>query len=209
MNRAWRVPILLLLPVLLVSAVVVQNRTTATSNSNVRLNGMVPAASPEGALSSTWYCAAGSATGVTAGDTAGFAEQSIVVSNATSVDSTGAVSVFTEKGDTTVKAVKVDLALRAVATAQNIEVTDEDLEAEYEAIGVRVNEKTAKVRKAYEQNDAVTDLIAQMRKSQALEWLLHNISYVDQNGAELDTDTVLGDHDHDHDHDHDDAEDAE
>ena len=107
------------------------------------------------------------------------------------------------------KAVKVDLALRAEATAQNIEVTDEDLEAEYEAIGVRVNEKTAKVRKAYEQNDAVTDLIAQMRKSQALEWLLHNISYVDQNGAELDTDTVLGDHDHDHDHDHDDAEDAE
>jgi trigger factor len=107
------------------------------------------------------------------------------------------------------KAVKVDLALRAVATAQNIEVTDEDLEAEYEAIGVRVNEKTAKVRKAYEQNDAVTDLIAQMRKSQALEWLLHNISYVDQNGAVLDTNTVLGDHDHDHDHDHDDAEDAE
>jgi hypothetical protein len=39
--------------------------------------------------------------------------------------------------------------------------------------------------------------------------LLHNISYVDQNGAALDTDTVLGDHDHDHDHDHDDAEDAE
>jgi trigger factor len=107
------------------------------------------------------------------------------------------------------KAVKVDLALRAVATAQNIEVTDEDLEAEYEAIGVRVNEKTAKVRKAYEQNDAVTDLVAQMRKSQALEWLLHNISYVDQNGAVLDTNTVLGDHDHDHDHDHDDAEDAE
>lgn len=107
------------------------------------------------------------------------------------------------------KAVKVDLALRAVATAQNIEVTDADLEAEYEAIGVRVNEKTAKVRKAYEQNDAVTDLIAQMRKSQALEWLLHNISYVDQNGAELDTNTVLGDHDHDHDHDHNDAEDAE
>lgn len=107
------------------------------------------------------------------------------------------------------KAVKVDLALRAVATAQNIDVTDDDLEAEYESIGVRVNEKTAKVRKAYEQNDAVTDLIAQMRKSQALEWLLHNISFVDQNGDALDTDTVLGDHEHDHEHDHDDAEDAE
>ena len=101
------------------------------------------------------------------------------------------------------KAVKVDLALRAVAAAEKIEVTDADLEAEYEAIGVRVGEKTAKVRRAYEQNDAVVDLIAQMRKSQALEWLLHNVTYVDQNGEVLDTDTVLGEHDHgDHDHDH-------
>ncbi len=102
------------------------------------------------------------------------------------------------------KAVKVDLALRAVASAESIEVTDADLEAEYEAIGVRVGEKTAKVRRAYEQNDAVVDLIAQMRKSQALEWLLHNVTYVDQNGEVLDTDTVLGEHNHDHDgHDHD------
>jgi trigger factor len=104
------------------------------------------------------------------------------------------------------KAVKVDLALRAVATAQAIVISDEDIEAEFEAIGVRVNEKTAKVRKAYEQNDAVTDLVAQMRKSQALEWLLHNTTFVDQDGNVLDTDTVLGEHDHD-DHDH--EEDAE
>ena len=102
------------------------------------------------------------------------------------------------------KSVKVDLALRAVATAEGIEVTDADLESEYEAIGVRVGEKTAKVRRAYEQNDAVVDLIAQMRKSQALDWLLHHVTYVDQNGEVLDTDTVLGEHDHgDHDHDDD------
>jgi trigger factor len=108
------------------------------------------------------------------------------------------------------KAVKVDLALRAVASAQAITISDEDLEAEFEAIGVRVNEKTAKVRKAYEQNDAIGDLVAQMRKSQALEWLLHNSTFVDQNGNVLPTDTVLGEHDHDHDHDdEDEAEDAE
>jgi len=101
------------------------------------------------------------------------------------------------------KAVKVDLALRAVAVAENLTVTDEDLEAEFEQIGIRVGEKTAKVRRAYEQNDAVTDLAAQMQKSKALEWLLHNVTYVDQNGNEMSTDTVLGEHDHDHDHDHD------
>jgi len=99
------------------------------------------------------------------------------------------------------KAVKVDLALRAVASAEGIEVSDADLEAEFEQIGVRVGEKTAKVRRAYEQNDAVADLVAQMRKSQALEWLLHNVTFVDQNGEVLSTDTVLGEHDHDHDHD--------
>jgi len=103
------------------------------------------------------------------------------------------------------KAVKVDLALRAVATAEGISISDDDLEAEFEAIGVRVGEKTAKVRRAYEQNDAIPDLVAQMRKSQALEWLLHNVTFVDQNGEVLSTDTVLGEHDHDHgdDHDHD------
>lgn len=100
------------------------------------------------------------------------------------------------------KAVKVDLALRAVAVAENLTVTDEDLEAEFEQIGIRVGEKTAKVRRAYEQNDAVVDLASQMQKSKALEWLLHNVTYVDQNGNEMSTDTVLGEHDHDHDHDH-------
>lgn len=95
------------------------------------------------------------------------------------------------------KAVRVDLALRAVAAAENITVSDDELEAEYEAIGVRVNEKTARVRKAYEKNDAVADLVAQMRKSKALDWLVHNVSYVDQGGTALDTDMVLG-HDHEH-----------
>ncbi len=101
------------------------------------------------------------------------------------------------------KAVRVDLALRAIATARSIEITDDDLEAEYAAIAVRVGEKAAKVRKLYEQNDGVGDLVASMRKQQALDWLVHNANYVDQDGNVLDTDMVLG-HDHDHDgHDHD------
>ncbi|MEY4162875.1 MAG: trigger factor, partial [Actinomycetota bacterium] len=109
------------------------------------------------------------------------------------------------------KAVKVDLALRAVATAESIEATDDDIEAEFQAIAIQVNEKVAKVRKAYEQNDAVTDLASQIRKSKALDWLLHHATYVDQNGATLDTETVLGhsEADHDHSHDHADAGDAE
>lgn len=110
-----------------------------------------------------------------------------------------------------VKAVKVDLALRAVATAENLDANDDDLDAEFARIAVRVRQKPAQVRKAYERNDAVTDLVAQLRKSKALDWLLHNVELVDAAGNELDRDLVLGhdhddhdhhDHDHDHDHDH-------
>ncbi len=108
------------------------------------------------------------------------------------------------------KAVKVDLALRAVGVAQKIEVTDEDIESEYEMIAVRVQQSPAQVRKAYEQNDAVQDLTTQIRKSKTLDWLLHNVEFVDADGNTLERDTVLGhsDHDHDHDHDHD-TKDAE
>lgn len=105
------------------------------------------------------------------------------------------------------KAVRVDLALRAVAVARGIEIPEADLDAEFAAIAVRVNEKAAKVRRLYEQNDAVGDLVWQLRKSRALDWLLHNATYVDQNGGVMAVDDVLGpDHSHDDDHDHDHAD---
>ena len=69
--------------------------------------------------------------------------------------------------------------------------------------------KVAKVRKAYEQNDAVTDLSSQIRKSKALDWLLHNATYVDQNGATLDSEKVLGHSEADHDHGHHHQEESE
>jgi trigger factor len=105
-----------------------------------------------------------------------------------------------------VKAVKVDLALRAVAVAESIEVSDDDIEAEYARIAMQVRQPVKQVRRAYESNDAVTDLVAQLRKSQALDWLLHHVEVVDPDGNPIDRELILGHtHDHDHDdHDHDD-----
>ncbi len=105
------------------------------------------------------------------------------------------------------KAVKVDLALRAVGVAEDIEVTDDDINAEYARIAIQVRQKPTEVRKAYEKNDAVTDLVAQMRKTKALDWLLDHVEIVDPDGNPIDRTLVIGktdDHDHDHgDHDHD------
>lgn len=101
-----------------------------------------------------------------------------------------------------IKAVKVDLALRAVAAAESIDVTDEELNAEYARIAVRARQKASEVRKAYEKNDAVADLIAQIRKNRALDFVLEHAHVVDESGATIDNDLLLGKHDHDH-HDHD------
>jgi trigger factor len=104
------------------------------------------------------------------------------------------------------RAVKVDLALRAIGVAEGIEVTDDDIDAEYARIAVQVRQKPGEVRKAYERNDAVTDLLAQMRKTKALDWLLEHIEVVDPEGNPIDRALVMGktddDHDHDHDHEH-------
>ena len=124
-----------------------------------------------------------------------------------------------------VKAAKVDLALRAVVAAQGLAASDDDVERELSGIAQRTNENAIRqqlmsgskkkpklvtvdqVRAAYMANDALVELAAEIGKSKALDWLVHHVEYVDSSGTVLDSDTVVGhseaDHDHDHDHDHD------
>ena len=118
------------------------------------------------------------------------------------------------------QAVKADLALRAVAAAEELEVTDGDIEMEYARMAMQFGQKAKEVRRLYEQNDAVPELIAQIRKSKAMDWLLHHVEMVDHDGTVIDRDLVLGhthdddehdhdEHDHDHDHDHDHGDEAD
>ena len=128
------------------------------------------------------------------------------------------------------KAVKVDLALRAIVKAENLDATDEEVENEFESMADRSNEAAFRehqmagspknkkikfvnvdqIRAAYQANDAVVDLAAEISKSKALDWLIHRVEYVDPSGNVLDRDAVIGhsesDHQHDHDHDEDDHE---
>ena len=118
-----------------------------------------------------------------------------------------------------VQAVKADLALRAVANAEELEVGDDELEMEYARMAMQFGGKARDIRRMYEQNDAVPELIAQIKKSKAMDWLVHHVEMVDRAGQPIDRDLVLGhthdehgghihDHDeHDHDHDHDETDD--
>jgi trigger factor len=98
------------------------------------------------------------------------------------------------------QAVKLDLALRAVAAAEKIEVDDDEVAAEYRRVAVQTGQKEARVRAAYENAGADTEIRAGLRKSKALDWLVHHVELVDAQGNALDRDLVLG-------RDHDDEED--
>ena len=105
------------------------------------------------------------------------------------------------------QAVRLDLALRAVAAAEGLEADDDEVSAEYQRIATQTGQKVARVRDAYEGGGVDVEIRAQIRKSKALDWLLHHVELVDPDGNTLPRDELLG-HDHDdddgHDHDHDD-----
>jgi len=94
MKRPWRLPAIILLPLLLVAGLAFEARTDDTASTTVRTAEMVPTAAAPGTPSSTWYCAAGSATGVASGEGAGPAEQKVVVANASESASSGTLTVY-------------------------------------------------------------------------------------------------------------------
>ncbi|HMJ75718.1 MAG TPA: trigger factor [Iamia sp.] len=104
------------------------------------------------------------------------------------------------------RSVRVDLALRAVAVAEGIEVDDDDLDAEIEAVAARVGQPVKKVRQQFERNSQMPLVRSDVRTRKAMDWVLEHIEVVDRDGGALDRDALLADeepHDHDHDHGHD------
>lgn len=95
-------------------------------------------------------------------------------------------SFVNELRSTATEAVKVDLALRAVAEAEAVEATEDDLEAEYEAVAERLGEKAAQVRERIERGERVSLVRSDIRKRKALEWLLAQVEVVDEAGETID-----------------------
>ncbi|MGI8756644.1 MAG: trigger factor, partial [Acidimicrobiales bacterium] len=92
--------------------------------------------------------------------------------------------------ESAVQGVKVDLALRAVAAAESIEISDEELEAEYVSVAERVGEKPAKVQKQLERNGQVSAVRSDLRIRKALDWLIEHVELVDEGGKTIDRDRL-------------------
>jgi trigger factor len=91
-----------------------------------------------------------------------------------------------ELRETATSGVKVDLALRAVADAEGIECTEDDLTEELEGVAARVGQPADEVRARFERVGQISAVRSDIRKRKALEWLLERAEVVDPEGAVID-----------------------
>jgi hypothetical protein len=104
-GTAHRWPIALVLVAVLVAGIVAQRDRDdqPAARQTVPASALGPTARPAGALSSTWYCAGGTATGASSG----VAEESVVVENATGRSVGGQLTVMTDQGQAVSRAIVV------------------------------------------------------------------------------------------------------
>ncbi len=85
-----------------------------------------------------------------------------------------------------VEAVKVDLALRAVAEAEGLTVDDDELDGELSSFAEQVGQALDAVRDRFREGGQLPGLRSTLQKNKALEWLLEQIEIVDETGAAVD-----------------------
>ncbi|MCP3939382.1 MAG: trigger factor [Actinomycetia bacterium] len=82
------------------------------------------------------------------------------------------------------KSARVDLALRAIATAEGLDPDDTDIDEEIERIAVQLGDKPAAVRQRLDESDGLMSVVADLKKRSALEWLTDHVAIVDDESGE-------------------------
>jgi trigger factor len=83
-------------------------------------------------------------------------------------------------------AVKVDLALRAVAEAEGIDAAEQDVETELSQFAAQVGQDLDDVRNRFRDSGQLSGIRSSLQKSKALDWLLEHVEVVDENGTAID-----------------------
>lgn len=84
------------------------------------------------------------------------------------------------------KAVLADLGLRAVVVAEEIEATDEELDAEIDRLAERLGEKPQRVRRDLDRRGVLEAVRSDIAQGKALEFLIDHATVVDQEGNPVD-----------------------
>jgi len=84
-----------------------------------------------------------------------------------------------------VPSVKADLALRALADAEGLEATEEDVDAEIVRLAESVQRTPAQVRRDLVNGDQLPAVRSDLRKAKALAWLMEHVDVVDPEGQPI------------------------
>jgi trigger factor len=82
--------------------------------------------------------------------------------------------------------VKADLGLRAVADAEGLDVSEEELDEEIVRLAERFGQPAGTLRDQLERTDQMAAVRSDLRKAKALEWLLDHVEVVDEEGRSID-----------------------
>ena len=92
---------------------------------------------------------------------------------------------------------RVDLVLRAVAEAENIEVSDDELDDELRVLATQLDQPLETIREQLDAAGRLKAIRSDMRIRAALQWVTERAEIVDENGNAVDRDLLKQD-DHDH-----------
>ena len=85
-----------------------------------------------------------------------------------------------------VRAVRVDLAMRALVAAEHLEATPEEIDEELERTAVSMGVSAQLLRDNLRDSGRVVSFSAEVSKMKASKWLSENVVYVDPEGVEID-----------------------
>lgn len=88
------------------------------------------------------------------------------------------------------KSAKFDLALRAIAGGEALEVTDDDLDKEFGHIANHVDRSPEEVRAEFVKAGRMSALRADIVKNKALEWVTERAELVDEDGQPVSPDAL-------------------
>ncbi len=87
---------------------------------------------------------------------------------------------------TALRGAKFDLALRAVADAEGLDATEDELDAEFAQVAEQLQLEPSVVRLQFEDSDQVAAIRTDLRRRKALDWLVASVEIVDEDGQPID-----------------------
>ncbi len=90
-----------------------------------------------------------------------------------------------------IRQVKADLALRALAAAEDIEVEESDVDEEIVAAAAQNNTTPASLRESLERDGRLAELRSQLKRAKALRWLVEHVAVVDEEGKPVDRSALV------------------